>query len=46
LITKPDVDVTPIIKQAFEDLNYGRFEAEDMQFTDQLDKSPQMLSRI
>jgi hypothetical protein len=41
LITKSnDVDVIPIIKQAFEDLDYGRFEARDMQFTEQLDKNP------
>jgi hypothetical protein len=41
LITKfNDVDVIPIIKQAFEDLDYGRFEAKDMQFTEQLDKYP------
>ena len=41
LITKPDVgDVILIIKQAFEDLDYGRFEAKDMQFTEQLDKNP------
>jgi hypothetical protein len=47
LITKSNVDdVTSVIKQAFEDLDYGRFEVKDMQFTEQLDKSPQMLSRI
>jgi hypothetical protein len=41
LITKSnDVDVIPVIKQAFEDLEYGRFEAKDMQFTEQLDKNP------
>jgi hypothetical protein len=41
LITKSnDVDVIPIIKQAFQDLDYGRFKAEDMQFTELLDKSP------
>jgi hypothetical protein len=43
LITRSnDVDdvLIPIIKQAFEDLDYGRFEAKDMQFTEQLDKSP------
>jgi hypothetical protein len=41
LITKSNVDdLIPIIKQAFEDLDYGRFEAKDMQFTEQLDKSP------
>jgi DNA polymerase, archaea type len=34
------VDVIPIIKQAFEDLDYGRFEVKDMQFTEQLDKNP------
>ena len=30
----------PVIKQAFEDLDYGRFEAKDMQFTELLDKNP------
>jgi DNA polymerase elongation subunit (family B) len=40
LITKSNVDVISIIKQAFEDLDYGRFQATDLQFTEQLDKSP------
>jgi DNA polymerase elongation subunit (family B) len=41
LITKSNVDdVIPVIKQAFEDLDYGRFDAKDMQFTEQLDKNP------
>ena len=42
MITKSnDVDdVISVIKQAFEDLDYGRFEAKDMQFTEQLDKNP------
>ncbi|HZC47898.1 MAG TPA: DNA polymerase domain-containing protein [Nitrososphaeraceae archaeon] len=40
LITNSNDDVIPVIKQAFEDLDYGRFEAKDMQFTEQLDKSP------
>ena len=41
LITKSNVDdLIPIIKQAFEDLDYGRFDPKDMQFTEQLDKSP------
>jgi hypothetical protein len=41
LITKSnDVDVLPAVKQAFEDLDYGRFDAKEMQFTEQLDKSP------
>jgi DNA polymerase elongation subunit (family B) len=41
LITKSNVDVViPIIKQDSEDLDYGRFEAKDMQFTEQLDKNP------
>jgi hypothetical protein len=32
LITKYNVDdVIPVVKQAFEDLDYGRFEAKDMQ---------------
>ena len=40
LITKSNNNVTPVIKQAFDDLDYGRFEAKDMQFTVQLDKNP------
>lgn len=40
LITKPDVSVVPIIQKAIEDLEYGRFEPADMQFTEQLDKDP------
>ena len=41
LITESNVDVViPVLKQAFEDLDYGRFDAKDMQFTEQLDKSP------
>ena len=42
LITKSNnVDgIIPVIKQAFEDLDYGIFEARDMQFTEQLDKHP------
>jgi DNA polymerase elongation subunit (family B) len=42
LITKSNVtdDVIPVIKQAFEDLDYGRFDPKDMQFTEQLDKNP------
>jgi DNA polymerase elongation subunit (family B) len=40
LITKPYDNVIPIIREAFEDLDYGRFEARDMQFTEQLDKDP------
>ena len=40
LITKPYDNVIPIIREAFEDLDYGRFEAKDMQFTEQLDKNP------
>jgi hypothetical protein len=40
VITKSNVDVIPVTKQAFEDLDYGRFEAKDMQFTEQLDKNP------
>jgi DNA polymerase, archaea type len=40
LITKPDISVIPIIQKAFEDLEYGRFEPTDMQFTEQLDKDP------
>jgi hypothetical protein len=40
LITTYDIDVISIIKQAFDDLDYGRFDAKDMQFTEQLDKNP------
>jgi hypothetical protein len=40
IITKSDVDMIPVVKQAFEDLDYGRFEVKDMQFTEQLDKNP------
>jgi DNA polymerase elongation subunit (family B) len=41
LITKSNVnDVISIIKQAFGDLDYGRFDAKDMQFTELLDKNP------
>jgi hypothetical protein len=41
LITKSNVDdVIPVVKQAFEDLDYSRFEAKDKQFTEQLDKNP------
>ena len=40
LITRPDASVTPIIQKAIEDLEYGRFEPTDMQFTEQLDKDP------
>jgi hypothetical protein len=41
LITKSNVDdIIPVIKQAFEDLDYGRFDPKDMQFTEQLDKNP------
>ena len=39
LITKSSVDdVISVVKQAFEDLDYGRFEAKDIKFTEQLDK--------
>jgi hypothetical protein len=43
LITKSndvDDDITPLIKQVFEGLDYCRIEAKDMQFTEQLDRSP------
>jgi DNA polymerase, archaea type len=40
LITKPYCDVLPLIRQAFEDLDYGRFDPKDLQFTEQLDKNP------
>ena len=40
LITKPNIDVLPLIRQSFEDLDYGRFDPKDLQFTEQLDKNP------
>jgi hypothetical protein len=40
LITRPDVNPIPILQRAIEDLDYGRFEPADMQFTEQLDKDP------
>ena len=40
LITKPNVNVLPLIRQSFEDLDYGRFDPKDLQFTEQLDKNP------
>jgi DNA polymerase elongation subunit (family B) len=40
IITKSDIDVIRIIRQAFDDLDYSRFEPEDMKFTEQLDKNP------
>jgi DNA polymerase, archaea type len=40
LVTKPYDDVLPLIKQAFEDLDHGRFDPKDLQFTEQLDKNP------
>jgi len=41
LIIRSNVDdIIPLIKQAFEDLDYGRFDSKDMQFIEQLDKSP------
>ena len=40
LITNAGVDVIPIINQAFDALDYGRFDPKDMQFTAQLDKHP------
>ncbi|MGC2574528.1 MAG: DNA polymerase domain-containing protein [Candidatus Nitrosopolaris sp.] len=40
LITRPDISVTPVIQKSIEDLEYGRFEPTDMQFTEQLDKDP------
>jgi DNA polymerase, archaea type len=40
LITESNLDVISVIKQAFEDLDYGRFDPKDMQFTEQLDKNP------
>jgi hypothetical protein len=46
LIIKSDVDVMRVIKQAFEDLDYGRFEGKDMQFTEQLDKSPGIPTKL
>ncbi|MFZ0326137.1 MAG: hypothetical protein WBP64_05305 [Nitrososphaeraceae archaeon] len=40
IITNPGVGVIPIINQAFDALDYGRFDPKDMQFTAQLDKHP------
>jgi hypothetical protein len=41
LITKSNVNnIITVIKQAFDDLDYGRFEAKDMQFTELLDRNP------
>jgi hypothetical protein len=40
IITNPAVDAIPIINQAFEELDYGRFDPKDMQFTAQLYKHP------
>jgi hypothetical protein len=41
LITKSNVDdVISVVKRAFEDLDYGRFEVKHMQYTEQLDKHP------
>jgi DNA polymerase elongation subunit (family B) len=40
LITKSNVNVLLLIKQAFEDLDYGRFDPKDLQFTEQLNKNP------
>ena len=38
LITISNVDnIIPVIKQAFEDLDYDRFDAKEMQFKRQLD---------
>ena len=42
LITRPDVSPIPVIQTAIEDLDYGRFEPADMQFTEQLDKDPNL----
>jgi hypothetical protein len=36
----PRWGILPIVQQAFEDLDYGRFEAKDLQFTEQLDENP------
>jgi DNA polymerase elongation subunit (family B) len=42
LITKSSIydDIISVIKQAFKDLDYGRFDPKDMRFTEQLDKHP------
>jgi hypothetical protein len=40
LITKPDVNVIPIIKQAFDELKSGRVNVEELQFTVKLSKEP------
>jgi hypothetical protein len=39
LLTKSNDDMIPVIKRAFEDLDYGKFDAKDIQFTEQLDKN-------
>jgi hypothetical protein len=48
LITKSnDVDdIISVKKQAFEDLDYGTFEAKDMQSTEQLDKYPNQYPNV
>ena len=40
LITNPHDDVLTLIRRVFEDLDYGRFDPKDLQFTEQLDKNP------
>ena len=40
LITKADVNVIPIIKQAFDELESGRVKIEELQFTAKLSKEP------
>jgi hypothetical protein len=44
LITNPHDDVLTLIRRAFEDLDYGRFDPKDLQFTEQLDKNPNQYS--
>jgi hypothetical protein len=46
LIIKSDVDVMRVIKQTFEDLDHGRFDAKDMQFTEEPDKYPNSIQMI
>ena len=40
IITQPNIDVLPSLRQAFDDLDYGRIDPRDLRFTEQLDKNP------
>ena len=46
LQSRPDASVTPIIQKSIEDLEYGRFEPTDMQFTEQLNKDPNQYPNV